>query len=78
MSNGEERRYDFVVGADGIWSSMRPLIFPDAPEPVYAGQISIRWMAPGPAVHGEGWYVGVSQAGYIGVSHMMRLRAKCQ
>jgi hypothetical protein len=27
---------------------------------------------------GEGWYVGVSQAGYIGVSHMMRLRAKCQ
>ena len=65
MSNGEERRYDFVVGADGIWSSMRPLIFPDAPEPVYAGQISIRWMAPGPAVQGEGWYVGpVGRTGF--------------
>ena len=65
LSNGQERRYDLVVGADGIGSRTRSLLFPDAPLPVYAGQISIRWMAPGPAIQPEGMYVGpVGRVGF--------------
>ncbi len=58
LSNGEERSYDFVVGADGISSQTRSMLFPDAPKPAYTGQMSLRWMAPGPPVEPEGWYVG--------------------
>jgi 2-polyprenyl-6-methoxyphenol hydroxylase-like FAD-dependent oxidoreductase len=58
MTNGETRGYDFVIGADGINSRTRSIIFPDAPEPEYAGQMSIRWVFPGGPIDGEGWYVG--------------------
>jgi 2-polyprenyl-6-methoxyphenol hydroxylase-like FAD-dependent oxidoreductase len=58
FSTGETRRYDLLVGADGINSHTRALLFPDAPKPAYSGQISIRWMAPGPAIEDEGWYYG--------------------
>ncbi len=58
LSNGEKRSYDLVVGADGIGSRTRAMLFPDVPKPAYAGQMSIRWMAPGPAVQPEGMYVG--------------------
>jgi 2-polyprenyl-6-methoxyphenol hydroxylase-like FAD-dependent oxidoreductase len=57
VSNGERRRYDIVIGADGIGSRTRSLIFPDAPAPAYAGHISIRWMAPAPPVAGEAFYL---------------------
>ena len=58
FTDGEKRQYDFVVGADGIGSATRARIFPDVPKPTYAGQISIRWMAPGPPIQPEGWYIG--------------------
>ena len=58
LSDGSQRRYDLVVGADGIGSRTRAALFPEAPKPAYSGQMSIRWMAPGPAVEGEAWYVG--------------------
>ncbi len=58
LSSGEKRKYDLVVGADGISSRTRAMLFPDAPKPAYAGQMSIRWMAPGPAIQPEGMYVG--------------------
>ena len=58
FTDGDQRRYDIVIGADGISSRTRSMIFPDAPKPIYAGQMSIRWMAPGPAIHPEGWYAG--------------------
>lgn len=65
LTNGEERRYDFLVGTDGIGSSTRAMLFPDAPKPEYAGQMSIRWMAPGPAIQPEGWYMGpVGRVGF--------------
>ena len=65
LSNGEERTYDLVVGADGIGSRTRALLFPDAPKPEYAGQMSIRWMAPGPPIQPEGWYMGpVGRVGF--------------
>jgi len=58
FSDGSQRRYDLVIGADGIGSRTRPLVFPDAPKPAYSGQVSVRWMLPGPPVKGEGWYNG--------------------
>jgi 2-polyprenyl-6-methoxyphenol hydroxylase-like FAD-dependent oxidoreductase len=56
FTNGDEQTYDFVVGADGINSRTRDMLFPEADKPAYTGQMSIRWMAPGPFVEGEGWY----------------------
>lgn len=57
-SDGEQQCYDLVVGADGIGSTTRSDLFPDAPGPTYSGQISLRWMAPGPPVADQGWYHG--------------------
>jgi len=58
MTNGEVRGYDFVIGADGINSRTRSIIFPGAPEPEYAGQMSIRWVFPSDPIdsESEGWY----------------------
>ena len=64
FNTGEPRRYDLVVGADGIGSRTRSALFPDAPKPAYAGQMSIRWMAPGPPIEPEGFYV--SPLGRVG------------
>ncbi|GLS98915.1 hypothetical protein GCM10007897_02930 [Sphingobium jiangsuense] len=58
FSDGVEGTYDLVIGADGIKSRTREMIFPDAPSPRYSGQVSIRWMAPGPKIVEEGWYNG--------------------
>jgi 2-polyprenyl-6-methoxyphenol hydroxylase-like FAD-dependent oxidoreductase len=68
FSNGDSRAYDLVVGADGINSLTRKLIFPELPEPAYSGQLSIRWMVPGPAVEGEGWYT--SPEGKVGFYYL--------
>ncbi len=58
FTDGETRRYDLLVGADGVGSHTRATLFPNAPKLAYSGQLSIRWMAPGPAIEGEGWYLG--------------------
>ncbi|GAC1383444.1 MAG: FAD-dependent oxidoreductase [Herpetosiphon sp.] len=58
FTDGETRHYDLLIGADGIGSQTRAMLFPNAPKPAYSGQFSIRWMAPGPAIKGEGWYLG--------------------
>ncbi len=47
-SSGERRRYDLVVGADGLHSKVRALVFPDAPEPRYNGQTVWRAVVPRP------------------------------
>lgn len=64
LTNGEQRHGDIVVGADGIGSATRQKLFPDGPVPAYTGQISVRWMAPGPRVEGESWYL--SPVGRLG------------
>ena len=64
LSDGSERRCDMVVAADGIWSRTRDRLFPEGPKPRYAGQVSIRWMAPGPPIEAEHWYM--SPAGRLG------------
>jgi 2-polyprenyl-6-methoxyphenol hydroxylase-like FAD-dependent oxidoreductase len=48
--------YDLVIGADGINSSVRTMVFPDAPKPAYSGQFSMRWMVEGIPISGEAWY----------------------
>ncbi|MEG3143154.1 FAD-dependent monooxygenase [Sphingomonas sp. RT2P30] len=64
FTDGETGRYDLLVAADGISSKIRGLIFPEAPKPQFSGQLSIRWMAPGPPIEGEGWYL--SPVGRLG------------
>jgi 2-polyprenyl-6-methoxyphenol hydroxylase-like FAD-dependent oxidoreductase len=58
FTDGGVKSYDLIIGADGLNSATRARIFPRAAKPAYSGQISIRWMAPGPAIEGEGWYHG--------------------
>jgi 2-polyprenyl-6-methoxyphenol hydroxylase-like FAD-dependent oxidoreductase len=48
FSDGGEDAYDLVVGADGIHSTVRRLVFEDAPEPEYTGQIVWRYNVPRP------------------------------
>lgn len=38
FKNGHQARYDLVIGADGLYSATRGMIFPDAPKPAYSGQ----------------------------------------
>ena len=49
LSDGTTERYDLVVGADGIYSKMRDMIFPDAPEPQFTDQGCWRIVADRPA-----------------------------
>ncbi len=57
FSDGTEGHYDLIVGADGVSSRTRRTLFPDAARPAHAGQLSIRCMAPGAPIPGEGWFV---------------------
>jgi 2-polyprenyl-6-methoxyphenol hydroxylase-like FAD-dependent oxidoreductase len=47
-SDGEEARYDLVVGADGLHSQIRSMIFPEAPQPRFTGQGCWRAVFPRP------------------------------
>lgn len=49
FSDGDAGRYDLVVGADGIFSQIRAMIFPHAPAPAFTGQGCWRVVAPRPA-----------------------------
>ena len=48
FSDGSKSLYDFVIGADGVFSSIRGQIFPDADKPAYTGQTVWRLYAPRP------------------------------
>jgi len=43
FSDGSAGRYDFVIGADGVYSQTRRMIFPDAPGPEFTGQAVWRY-----------------------------------
>jgi 2-polyprenyl-6-methoxyphenol hydroxylase-like FAD-dependent oxidoreductase len=47
-SDGRSGEYDLVVGADGVQSQLRTLLFPDAPLPNYTGQGCWRVVASRP------------------------------
>lgn len=48
LQDGSHERFDLVVGADGLHSKVRELVFPDAPEPYFNGQTVWRAMVPRP------------------------------
>jgi 2-polyprenyl-6-methoxyphenol hydroxylase-like FAD-dependent oxidoreductase len=48
FSDGSTQCYDVVVGADGVFSRVRSLIFPNAPGPEYTGQCVWRITVPRP------------------------------
>jgi 2-polyprenyl-6-methoxyphenol hydroxylase-like FAD-dependent oxidoreductase len=48
FSDGSAGRYELVVGADGIYSSIRGMIFPDGPSPKFTGQGCWRVVAKRP------------------------------
>jgi len=48
FSDGTSGSYDFVVGADGLFSSTRKLLFPEAAAPAFTGQACWRLVLPRP------------------------------
>lgn len=44
FSDKETGRYDLVIGADGLFSTTRPMLLPDAPQPRFTGQACWRVM----------------------------------
>ena len=49
FSDGTSGDYDVVIGADGIYSKTRSMVFPDAPEPEFVGQSVWRYNFEKPA-----------------------------
>jgi 2-polyprenyl-6-methoxyphenol hydroxylase-like FAD-dependent oxidoreductase len=49
FTDGQEAAYDLVVGADGIFSKIREMVFPDAPQPRFTGQAVWRYNFKRPA-----------------------------
>lgn len=59
FTDGSSGRYDLVIGADGIHSRIRSLLFPDFVRPQYTGQSSWRVLADRPAGFDRGeFYLG--------------------
>ena len=48
FTDGQRRRYDLVIGADGLYSKVREALFPQAPAPRYSGQAVWRAVLPRP------------------------------
>jgi 2-polyprenyl-6-methoxyphenol hydroxylase-like FAD-dependent oxidoreductase len=48
FTDGQRRRYDLVIGADGLYSQVREAVFPQAPKPQYSGQAVWRAVLPRP------------------------------
>lgn len=71
LSDGRRARYDLVVGADGIFSSVRRMAFPEAPPPRFTGQGCWRVVAPRPpAVDRSELYLGGPvKVGLVPVAH---------
>lgn len=48
FSDGSEEFFDLAIGADGIYSQTRGLLFPDVPRPEFVGQAVWRYNLPRP------------------------------
>ena len=71
FTDGSTGAYDLLIGADGINSRTRAMLFPDAPAPAFTGQGCWRAVVPRPAaIDCAHVYVGGSvKAGITPVSH---------
>ena len=59
FSDSRRARYDLVVGADGVHSQLRTLLFPEAPQPHFTGQGCWRILASRPKGFDKGeFYLG--------------------
>jgi 2-polyprenyl-6-methoxyphenol hydroxylase-like FAD-dependent oxidoreductase len=69
LTDGSECMADLVVGADGIHSCVRAMLFPDAPHPALTGQGCWRavLLRP-PEIEGANVFVGAVKAGIVPVS----------
>jgi 2-polyprenyl-6-methoxyphenol hydroxylase-like FAD-dependent oxidoreductase len=56
LSTDERRRFDLVIAADGIYSSLRERFFPEAGRPTYTGSMSFRAMFADAPEH---WHSGL-------------------
>jgi 2-polyprenyl-6-methoxyphenol hydroxylase-like FAD-dependent oxidoreductase len=69
LTDGSESTADLVVGADGIHSCVRAMLFPDAPPPALTGQGCWRAVLPRPPeIEGANVFVGAVKAGIVPVS----------
>jgi 2-polyprenyl-6-methoxyphenol hydroxylase-like FAD-dependent oxidoreductase len=70
FSDGTTKRFDLVVGADGIFSRTRKQIIPDAPEPEYTGQSVWRILTDRPSAIDRRHYFlgGPAKVGFTPVS----------
>ena len=63
LSDGHEATFDVCIGADGIYSQTRGLLFPDTPQPWFTGQSVWRYNLPRPedfdALHVYNGAIGV-------------------
>jgi 2-polyprenyl-6-methoxyphenol hydroxylase-like FAD-dependent oxidoreductase len=78
FSDGSTGRYDFVIGADGVNSQIREMIFADPPRPEYNGQSVWRTFVPRPEHVDRRHYFlgGPAKVGFTPVSnHEMYLFA---
>ena len=71
FTDGTSGRYDLVVGADGVFSSIRKRAFGDAYEPAYVGQGVYRFMTErDPSIDQIHVFVGPKlKAGFIPLSN---------
>ncbi len=67
FSDARRAQYDVVVGADGVHSQMRSLLFPDSPAPRFTGQGCWRILATRPPHFDRGeFYLG--HANMVGIT----------
>ncbi len=58
FSDGSRSQFDLVIGADGVHSRVRELVFPDLPQPRFTGQAVWRAMVDRPADLGSAFEEG--------------------
>jgi 2-polyprenyl-6-methoxyphenol hydroxylase-like FAD-dependent oxidoreductase len=58
FSDGTMAHYDLVIGADGVFSKVRQLLFPQMPKPLYTGQGVWRAVIPRGEVERASVYLG--------------------
>lgn len=69
FSDGTEGRYDLIVGADGLYSQTRNLLFPGGPAPTFTGQAVWRYNFPRlPEVTGLRVFNGPTGVGLVPLS----------